>query len=104
MMNIELGQLPDGDLALVCDGSLPGAVKRVEYYRDQKLFMLVYDIPNHDGDLMHYELRTEVAEKVQRRSSMVIIEPDSKSGKPMGYYTSLIQVGDLQVSAMAGTA
>jgi hypothetical protein len=65
-MNIELGQLPDGDLALVCDASLPGGVKRIEYYRDQKLFMLVYDLPEHEGDLMHYELRDEVAEKSQK--------------------------------------
>jgi len=92
-MNIELGQLPDGDLALVCDSSLPAGVKRVEYYRDQRLFMLVYDIPEHDGELMHYELKDDVAEKVQRRSSMVIVEPDALSGRPMGYYTSLIQVG-----------
>lgn len=101
-MNIELGQLPDGDLALVCSGSLPAPVKRVEYYRDQKLFMLVYDLPNHEGDLMHYELSDDVADKVQRRSSMAILEPDG--GKIMGYYTSLIQVGDLHISAMTGTA
>lgn len=92
-MNIELGQLPDGDLALVCDESLPGGVKRVEYYREQKLFMLVYDIPDHEGDLMHYELKDDVAEKVRKRSSMVIVEPDLKTGRAMGYYTSLIQVG-----------
>jgi hypothetical protein len=98
-MDIELGQLPDGDLALVCGTSLPGDVKRVEYYRDQRLFMLVYDLPDHEGDLMHYELRPEVAEKVQRRSSLVVIEPDKASGKPMGYYTSLIQIGDFQAGA-----
>lgn len=92
-MNIELGQLPDGDLALVCDTSLPGGVKRVEYYRDQKLFMLVYDLPDHEGDLMHYELKDDVAEKVKKRSSMVIVEPDMMTGRPMGYYASLIQVG-----------
>ncbi|MBP9050439.1 MAG: hypothetical protein KBC88_08250 [Alphaproteobacteria bacterium] len=92
-MNIELGQLPDGDLALVSDRSLPGDVKRVEYYRDQKLFMLIYDREGHEGDLMHYELTDDVAEKVRRRSNLVIIEPDAFSGKPMGYYTSLIQVG-----------
>lgn len=103
-MNIQLGQMPDGDLALVCDGSLPADVKRVEYYRDQKLFMLVYDIPGHEGDLMHYELKDEIAEKVQRRSSMVIVEPHPDTGKVIGYYTSLIQIGDIPVMAMTGTA
>lgn len=97
-MNIELGQLPDGDLALVCGTPLPGDVKRVEYYRDQRLFMLVYDLPDHEGDLMHYELKPDVAEKVQRRGSLVVIEPDKNTGKPMGYYASLIQIGDLQAA------
>ena len=78
-MDIELGQLPDGDLALVCGTPLPGDVKRVEYYRDQRLFMLVYDLPDHEGDLMHYELKPDVAEKVQRRGSLVVIEPDKNT-------------------------
>lgn len=92
-MNIELGQLPDGDLVLVCDSCFPADVKRIEYYRDQKLFMLVYDHPDHEGDLMKYEIADDVARKVERKSSMVIIEPDQMTGRPMGYYTSLIQVG-----------
>lgn len=92
-MNIELGQLPDGDLVLVCDSTFPADVKRVEYYREQKLFMLVYDDPAHEGDLMHYEVSDDLAPRVERKSSMVIIEPDLMTGRPMGYYTSLIQVG-----------
>ena len=92
-MNIELGELPDGDLVLVSDTTFPADVKRIEYYRDQRLFMLVYDDPTHEGDLMHYELADDVARKVERKSSLVVIEPDIMTGKPMGYYTSLIQVG-----------
>ncbi len=92
-MNIELGELPDGDLVLVSDTTFPADVKRIEYYRDQRLFMLVYDDPAHEGDLMHYELADDVARKVERKSSLVVIEPDIMTGKPMGYYTSLIQVG-----------
>ena len=92
-MNIELGELPDGDLVLVSDTTFPADVKRIEYYRDQRLFMVVYDDPAHEGDLMHYELADDVARKVERRSSLVVIEPDIMTGKPMGYYTSLIQVG-----------
>ncbi len=103
-MDIELGQLPDGDLALVCGTALRANVKRVEYYRDQRLLMLVYDIPDDEGDLMHYELRDEIAAKVQRRGSLVVIEPDKSTGKPMGYYASLIQVGELQNFAQLGAA
>jgi len=100
-MSFSLGELPDGDLVIVSDMSLPADIKRVEYYRDQRLFMLVYDIPNHEGDLMHYELKSDVADKVQRRSSMIVIEPDKSTGKPSGYYTSLIQVGEIQNYALA---
>lgn len=92
-MGFALGELPDGDLALVCDQSLPADVKRIEYYRDQRLLMLIYDIPNHEGELMHREVRDDVAEKVRKRSSMVIVQPDAMTGRPMGYYASLIQVG-----------
>lgn len=93
MRNVNLGQLPDGDLVIVSDMRLPSDVKRVEYYREQKLFMLVYENDNHEGDLMHYELADDVARKVERKTALMIIEPDQHTGKPMGYYTSLIQVG-----------
>jgi hypothetical protein len=103
-MSFSIGELPDGDLAIVSDVTLAADIKRVEYYRDQRLFMLVYDLPDHEGDLMHYELQPSVAEKVQRRSSLVVIEPDRATGKPSGYYTSLIQIGDFQSFAHAGAA
>lgn len=93
MRNVNLGQMPDGDLVIVSDQTLPDDVKRVEYYRDQKLFMLVYANDDHEGDLMHYELADDVARKVERKTALMIIEPDKISGKPMGYYASLIQVG-----------
>ena len=103
-MSFSLGELPDGDLAIVSDQKLPADVKRVEYYREQRLFMLVYDLPDHEGELMHYELRSDVADKVQRRSSMVVIEPDYSTGKATGYYTSLIQVGECVNFSRAGAA
>jgi len=92
-MNVSLGHLPDGDLVLVSDSAFPSDIKRIEYYRDQRLFMVVYDDPGHEGDLMHYEIQEDLARKVERKSSLVVIEPDLMTGRPVGYYTSLIQVG-----------
>jgi hypothetical protein len=92
-MNIELGQMADGELVLVSDAALPGDVKRVEYYRDQRLFMLVYDLADHEGDLMHYELADEVAAKVASKSKLTIVEPDKDTGQPVGYDAFLIQIG-----------
>ena len=93
MRNINLGQTADGDLVLVTDDPFPSDVKRVEYYRDQKLFMLVYDDDSHEGDLAHYELPDTVAQKVMRKSNLMIVEPSTTSGGMVGYYASLIQVG-----------
>lgn len=93
MRNINLGQTADGDLVLVTDQAFPSDVKRVEYYRDQKLFMLVYDDDVHEGDLAHYELPDMVAQKVMRKSNLMIVEPSATAGGMVGYYASLIQVG-----------
>ena len=92
-MNIQMGNLPEGDLVMVCDRKLPAEVKRVEYYRDQKLLMLVYTDGEIEDELMHYELPDQYARKVEAKSNLVVIEPDQASGKQLGYYTSLIQIG-----------
>ena len=59
LMNVELGRLPDGGIVLCANPEFPEQVKRVEYYRDQKLFMLIYEDIDHEGELMHFtnELR-----------------------------------------------
>jgi hypothetical protein len=93
MRSVNLAQSPEGDLVLVTDEPFPADIKRVEYYRSQKLFMLVYDQDEHEGDLMHYELPEDVAQRVEKKSSLIIVEPDLQTGRRMGYYTSLIQVG-----------
>ncbi len=92
MHNINLGQLPSGDLILVSDQIFPADIKRVEYYRSQKLFMLVYEDDAIESDLMHYELPDPIAHKVEARSNLMIVEPDRQTGAPSGYYTSLIQI------------
>ncbi len=92
MLNLQLGHLPEGDLVIASASKLPHEVKRVEYYRDQKLFMLVYDDQEHEGDLVHYELTDANAHKLGHKSNIVIVEPD-EMGQAMGYYTSLIQIG-----------
>ena len=91
--NINLGELPNGDLILVTDQSFPADIKRVEYYRDQKLFMLVYERDELDSDLMHYELQDSIAQRVERKSNLMIVSPDDATGRKYGYFTSLIQVG-----------
>jgi hypothetical protein len=93
-MNIELGVLNDGGILLVSDQPLMDVVKRVEFYRDQRLLMLVYDNDNEDSELMHYEVPGAMAYPVEKSPNVVIysLYPDHE---PIGYKVPLIKVGDL---------
>lgn len=93
-MNIELGILKDGGVMLVSDQPLPHVVKRVEFYRDQKLFMLIYHNENEDSELMHYEVPDVMVHPVEKSPNVIIYSlfPDHA---PIGYKVPLIKVGDL---------
>ena len=93
MRSINLGELPNGDLILATDEAFPSDVKRVEYYRSQKLFMLIYEDEDRESDLMHYELSDLIANKVEKKSNLMIVEPNPETGLHQGYFASLIQVG-----------
>ncbi len=72
-MNVELGKLPNGTMVVVTDTPFPHMVKRIEFYKDQKLVMLVYDDPEHEGDLMDYELTDQASECISGSPSMHIL-------------------------------
>ncbi len=91
-MNIELGVLLDGGVMLVCDKPLPDLVCRVEYYREQRLFMLVYHSDNDNGELMHYEVPSPLTRAVES-SPNVIIYSLFPNHEPIGYKVPLIQIG-----------
>jgi hypothetical protein len=93
-MNIELGRLPDGGLIIVSDTHFTQDIRRVEYYRDQRLIMLVYEDPDHEGDLMHYELADVAASAVESSSSVMVID-QGPNRKLYGYDVPLVQVGAL---------
>lgn len=93
-MNIELGILNDGGVMLVSDRPLPHLVRRVEFYRDQRLFMLVYNNNENDTELMHYEIPESMSNPVEK-SPDVIIYSLFPNHEPIGYKVPLIKVGDL---------
>lgn len=88
-MNIELGVLHDGGVMLVSDKPLPNLLCRVEYYKEQKLFMLVYD--NEDEELMHYEIPDHMASPVESTPNIMIYSLFTDH-EPIGYKVPLIQV------------
>ncbi len=93
-MNIELGILNDGGVMLVSDKPLPNIVKRVEFYRDQRLFMLVYNNDEENGEMMHYEVPDNMVYPIEKSPDVIVYSlfPDHE---PIGYKVPLIKVGDL---------
>lgn len=94
---IVLGQADDGRLILGSNETLPGEVKYVEYYREQRLFNLVYDTPDDQNDLMPCELNDGVAAMVHSSPNIMIIacsaDPKGPDGEPYGYMVPLVQIG-----------
>lgn len=93
-MNVELGKLPNGNMVIFTDSPFPSDVKRVEYYRDQRLIMLVYDDPDSDGDLMQYEL-TPKSDEAIRRSPYALVVTAEPGKEMLGYDVPVVQVGDI---------
>lgn len=91
-MNVELGKLNDGGLVIMCDSPFPHEIRRIEYYREQHLMMLVYDNPTHEGDLMHYELNGIAAQSVESSPSVLVVD-HSPDRKLYSYDVPLVQVG-----------
>ncbi|MFN3826170.1 MAG: hypothetical protein ACK4NR_00940 [Micavibrio sp.] len=92
-MNIELSRLGDGGLVVFADSPFPHDIRRIEYYRDQRLMMLVYDDPEHEGDLMHYELPDVAHEAVEASPNVMVID-HGPGRKLYGYDVPLIHIGD----------
>jgi len=93
MMNVEVGKLPDGSIVLAANPEFPDLIKRVEYYRDQRLFMLIYDDIEHEGELMHYEMQDDVDKVVRTAAGLTLVACKPKALAPYGYKVPLVQVG-----------
>lgn len=93
-MNIELAILNDGRVTLVSDAPLPDVVRRVEYYREQRLFQLVYNDSKNEDHLMECEIPQHMALPVEK-SPNVIIFTLFPGLEPLAYKVPLIKVGEI---------
>lgn len=91
--NLALTELPDGTLMIVTDSRLPADAQRIEYYKDQKLMMLVYDKRDHEGDLMSHELPPEVVRKVMLARKILVVAYANDNREADQFYVPLIQIG-----------
>lgn len=90
---IQLAQNEDGRLVIASNEQFPSEVRRVEYYRDMRLFVLVYKEEEHGSDLMPCEVSEETAVQVAKSPDVIIIVMADKSRKPYGYQVPLVQIG-----------
>jgi len=93
-MKIELGTLNDGLVMMVCEKPLPDMVRRVEYYRDQRLFMLVYKDGSIEDQLMECEISEKLAIPVEKSPNIIIMTMFGEL-EPVGYKAPLVKVGAL---------
>lgn len=89
---IHLAQSGDGRLVLACSEKLPSDVSRIEYYRDLKLFMLVFEDESLDERLMPHEISDDIAKIVIQNADVIIAVRDGIQ-TPYGYIAPLVQIG-----------
>jgi hypothetical protein len=90
---IQLIQSSDGRLVIGSNQPFPNDVGRVEYFRDLKLMMLIFEGENEESDLMPCEITDEVAKIIHQAPEIVIIEESKLDIMPYGYIAPLIQIG-----------
>ncbi len=90
---IELGRLKDGRLLIACNEELPADILRVEYYRDQRLFSLVYENDEEDGDIMPIEIPFEINDIIKSSPNIMVIAMAQQGLTPYGYQVPLVQIG-----------
>ena len=91
--NIDLCELPDGTLMIVTDARLPADAQRIEFYKDQRLMMLVYDMQDSEGDLMTHELPEEAIRKVMLARKILVVAYGNDNRDPDQFTVPLIQIG-----------
>lgn len=90
---IRLGRTQDGRLIIGSAADFPHDIRHVEYYRDQRLFNLVYDTPGEDSDLMPCEIDPDIAAIVESSPDVIIICRGQNGRVEDAYQIPLIQIG-----------
>lgn len=90
---IRLGQTDDGRLLIASNQSLPSDIERVEYFRDQKLFMFVYEDKEQEDQLMPCEVSDEVSDIIKASPDVVIVVMAEENQESYEYIAPLVQIG-----------
>lgn len=90
---IRLGQSLDGRLIIGSNEPFPADIKLVEYYKDQRLFSLVFETEDEQSKLMPCELSPQTAAIVHSSPNIMIIAMAEAGAEPYGYMVPLVQIG-----------
>jgi hypothetical protein len=90
---IRLGQSTDGRLVLGSNEPFPADIKHIEYYKEQRLFSLVFDTPDEQSSLMPCEICPRTAALVHASPNIMIIAMAEAGTAPYGYMVPLVQIG-----------
>lgn len=90
---IHLGITNDERLIMASNQELPSDIARVEYYREQKLFMLVFEDKEHGDQLMPCEMSDEVSDIIKISPDIIIIAMAQEGEQAYEYIAPLVQIG-----------
>lgn len=83
----------DGRLILGSNEPFPADVKYVEYYKEQRLFSLIFDTGDEESTLMPCEICPKTAAIVQASPNIMVIAMAEAGQDPYGYMVPLVQIG-----------
>ena len=81
-----------GDVMLTCAGNFPADVTRVEYYRDTRLMVLMYDLPNSDGHMLEREVPENLDSQVRAAATVLVVRVENTDIQE-GFNVPLVQIG-----------
>ena len=90
---IHLGITNDERLIMASNQELPSDIERVEYYREQKLFNLVFEDKNQADQLMPCEMSDEVSQIIKSSPDVIIVAMAQDDQQPYEYIAPLVQIG-----------
>ena len=93
-MIVELGILNDGGVMMVSSEPLPHLIKRVEFDRDQRSLVFVYNTVENQTVAMEQQVPFDMLSEVEN-SPDVIVYSIFTNHEPIGYKAPLVKVGDL---------
>jgi hypothetical protein len=90
---IQIARTNDDRIVIASNQVFPSQVRRVEYFRDLKLLMLVFQNEEDGSDLMPCEISDDTSTYITQNSSFIFMPIVTGQEYTMGYDVPLVQIG-----------